>query len=72
MKVPPKRKGNLAVGERECMLRIASMKVPPKRKGNLSSSCRRGILLEASMKVPPKRKGNDRRSLPLPFTAMPQ
>ena len=35
MKVPPKRKGNVAPDERGIPRIHASMKVPPKRKGNL-------------------------------------
>ena len=59
MKVPPKRKGNLArAAYTDASARAASMKVPPKRKGNelvLNHGYRQD---EASMKVPPKRKGN--------------
>ena len=34
MKVPPKRKGNLAARSSVLSLVVPSMKVPPKRKGN--------------------------------------
>ena len=40
MKVPPKRKGNVA-NPRIAILQNPSMKVPPKRKGNQKQKCER-------------------------------
>ena len=57
MKVPPKRKGNIAVGD----LRFGNRGLnesPSEKEGKSTPPSTRKKKQQASMKVPPKRKGN--------------
>ena len=57
MKVPPKRKGNGALGARNVLSEDASMKVPPKRKGNENRQVEGAVECEGLNESPSEKEG---------------
>ena len=73
MKVPPKRKGNVALLAGAGVLPVASMKVPPKRKGNRNGCLCSAERTERLNESPSQKEGKSNQVESLnSVTGMPQ